>query len=516
MALSRRAFLHTTAAAAAAWPLTVRGWQTPPGAQSGLFRHGVASGDPLTDRVILWTRVTPPAGHNDSKPLEVRWRVASDEKMSNIVARGTAQAAAERDFTVKVDAGNLKPGATCYYAFDSGGEQSSIGRTKTLPDRGAQRLRLGQVSCSNYPTGYFNVYRCLANRPDLDAVVHLGDYIYEFATGRYSDPSISRSVQPVSEIVTLADYRTRYAYYRNDPDLQAVHRQHPFIVVWDDHELANDAWSGGAGNHDATQGEWKVRQRAAYRAYLEWMPIREVSATEIRLYRRFAFGGLADLIMLDTRGLRDQQVTGGDKGAFADPRRTLLGGAQESWLSDTLRASQKSGTQWRILGQQILFSPLTAPGMAVLRPDVWDGYPAARERMFDMIDSERITDVAILTGDIHSSWALDVPRDPWSATTYDAKTASGSRAVEIVTPAVSSPPMFSSQAQRDVATMLQPLARHLKFLEGDSRGYVLLDVTPKTLQADWYFVPTVTQRTDQEKRAARFVCERGSSHLVSA
>ena len=240
-----------------------------------------------------------------------------------------------------------------------------------------------------------------------------------------------------------------------------------------------------------------------------------MSATEIRLYRRFAFGGLADLIMLDTRGLRDQQVTGGDKAAFADPRRTLLGAAQESWLSDTLRASQKSGTQWRILGQQILFSPLTVPGMEVLRPDVWDGYPAARERMFDMIDSDRITDVAILTGDIHSSWALDVPRDPWSTTTYDPKTASGSRAVEIVTPAVSSPPMFSSQAQRDVATMLQPLARHLKFLEGDSRGYVLLDVTPKTLQADWYFVPTVTERTEQEKRAARFVCERGSSHLVS-
>ena len=194
MGLSRRAFLHTTAAAAAAWPLTVRGWQTPPGTQTGLFRHGVASGDPLTDRVILWTRVTPPAGHSDSKPLDVRWRVASDEQMSNIVARGTAQAAAERDFTVKVDAGSLKPGATYYYAFDSGGEQSPIGRTKTLPDRGAQRLRLGQVSCSNYPTGYFNVYRCLANRPDLDAVVHLGDYIYEFATGRYSDPSISRGV----------------------------------------------------------------------------------------------------------------------------------------------------------------------------------------------------------------------------------------------------------------------------------------------------------------------------------
>jgi alkaline phosphatase D len=153
--------------------------------------------------------------------------------------------------------------------------------------------------------------------------------------------------------------------------------------------------------------------------------------------------------------------------------------------------------------------------MNVMRPDVWDGYPAARERMFDVLDNGHITDVAILTGDIHSSWALDVPRDPWTAA-YDPKTASGSRAVEIVTPAVSSPPMFSSQAQRDVAAVLQPLARHLKFLEGDSRGYVLLDITSKALQADWYFVPTVTERTEQEKRAARFVCERGSSHLVSA
>ena len=232
MPLSRRAFIHTTAAAAAAWPLAVRGWQAAPGTETGIFRHGVASGDPLTDRVMLWTRVTPPAGHSDSRPLDVRWQIASDEKMSNIVGRGTAQAAAERDFTVKVDAGNLEPGATYYYSFDSGGERSPVGRTKTLPVRGAQRLRLGQVSCSNYPTGYFNVYRCLANRPDLDAVVHLGDYIYEFASSRYSDPSLSRAVQPASEVVTLADYRTRYAYYRHDPDLQAVHRQHPFIVVW--------------------------------------------------------------------------------------------------------------------------------------------------------------------------------------------------------------------------------------------------------------------------------------------
>jgi alkaline phosphatase D len=513
MPVSRRAFLHGTAAAAAAWPLTVRGWQAPTATDSRLFQHGVASGDPLTDGVILWTRVTPPAARS-SAPIDVRWRIASDARLANIVARGSVQAATEHDFTVKVDARNLKPGATYFYAFDTGGEQSPIGRTKTLPDRGAQRLRLAQVSCSNYPTGYFNVYRCLVNRPDLDAVVHLGDYIYEFADGRYSDPSITRGVQPVNELVTLQDYRNRYAFYRRDVDLQEVHRQHPFIVVWDDHEMANDAWSGGAGNHNADQGDWKVRQRAAYRAYLEWLPIRESSATEIRLYRRFAFGGLADLIMLDTRGLRDRQVAGNDPTAIADPRRTLLGAAQETWLSNTLRDSQGAGTRWRILGQQILFSPLTLPGMPVLRPDVWDGYPAARERLFDMIDNGHITDVAILAGDIHSSWALDVARNPWSA--YDPKTASGSRAVEIVTPAVSSPPMFSSATQRELAMVLQPLASHLKFLEGDSRGYVLLDMTPNTLVADWYFVPTVTERTERESRAARFVCERGSSRLVPA
>ena len=174
------------------------------------------------------------------------------------------------------------------------------------------------------------------------------------------------------------------------------------------------------------------------------------------------------------------------------------------------------GTQWRILGQQTLFSPLTPPAWRYRDTDVWDGYPAARERVFDMIDNDRITDVAILTGDIHSSWALDVPRNPWSAAMYDAKTASGREPWRSSRRPSARRRCSRAQAQRDVATMLQPLARHLKFLEGDSRGYVLLDVTPKTLQADWYFVPTVTQRTDQEKRAARFVCERGSSHLVSA
>ena len=513
MHISRRQFIQNASVSAAALPFALRAEQAAPDPSVRLFRHGVASGDPLTDRVILWTRVTAPASPRTS-PIDVEWQIASDEKLAQVVARGTTQAAAEKDFTVNVDAGNLRPGRTYYYAFNAGGERSPIGRTKTLPDR-ADRLRVASVSCSNYPAGYFNVYRCLANRPDLDAVIHLGDYIYEFANGRYGDGTESGRVPlPRGEAVTLEDYRNRYATYRSDIDLQEAHRVHPFVVVWDDHELANDAWSGGAGNHDASEGDWATRRAGAYRAYLEWMPIRESTQPGIRLYRTFRFGDLADLLMLDTRGLRDQQVLGTDAAGLADPKRSLLGPEQEAWLFDQLRGSQRAGTRWRILGQQILFAPLSLPGLPVQRPDVWDGYPAARDRVFDVLTRDTITDVAVLTGDIHSSWALDIPRNPWAG--YNATTGAGSLAVELVTPAISSPPFFASTQQRDLVRALQPLARHLKYLEGESRGYILLDVTRDRLQADWYHVATVTERSDRESKSTSFVCERGSSRLAPA
>ena len=252
----------------------------------------------------------------------------------------------------------------------------------------------------------------------------------------------------------------------------------------------------------------------AYRAYLEWMPIRESTQPGIRLYRTLRFGDVADLLMLDTRGLRDQQVLGTDAAGLADPKRSLLGAEQEAWFFNQLRGSQRAGTRWRILGQQILFAPLSLPGLPVQRPDVWDGYPAARDRVFDVLTRDKITDVAILTGDIHSSWALDIPRNPWAG--YNATTGAGSLAVELVTPAISSPPFFSSPQQRDLVRALQPLARHLKYLEGESRGYVLIDITRDRLQADWYHVPTVTARTDRESKSVSFVCERGSSRLAPA
>jgi alkaline phosphatase D len=230
------------------------------------------------------------------------------------------------------------------------------------------------------------------------------------------------------------------------------------------------------------------------------------------LYRSFRFGSLIDLMMLDTRGLRDKQAS--DAASFIDPRRSLLGSAQEAWLFDQLRSSQRNGTAWRILGQQILFSRVTPPGWPVLSPDVWDGYQAARDRVLDFLEMERVRDVAILSGDLHSSWALDVVRDPWRQ--YQPSTGAGSLAVEMLTPAISWPPLFATASMRDRAPLLRTFLPHLKFLDGDQRGYVLIDVTPQRIQADWYHVPTVLERTAAESRAASFVCERGSSRLVSA
>jgi alkaline phosphatase D len=433
--------------------------------------------------------------------------------MSQIVGRGTALAAPARDFTVKVDAGGLRPGRPYFYAFTAGGQRSPIGRTRTLPDRGVQHARLAVLSCSNYPAGYFNVYRAVANRPDLDAVLHLGDYIYEFANGVYGDGSASGRVPlPAGEAATLSDYRLRYATYRSDVDLQAAHRQHPFIVVWDDHEIANDTWSGGAPGHDPARGDWATRLSAAYRAYLEWMPVREARADGIQLYRSFHVGDLADLVMLDTRGLRDRQVSAAAAAELSDPGRTLLGAAQEAWLFEELRASAREGAAWRLLGQQVLFSTLAPTGPA-LSVDMWEGYPGARARVLELLARERIADLAILTGDLHSSWALDVPADPWAAS---RSPAARPLAVEIVTPAISSPPLFVEPGYRERTAILRTLAPHVKYLNGDDNGYVLLDITRDRLQADWYVVPTVTERTDRESRAASFVCERGSSRLAPA
>jgi len=514
--LTRRQFLWTTAASSLAWPLHAQQEARPAG--GARFQHGVASGDPLADRLILWTRITPP-DPSATRPIDVRWRIGVDPGLRRVVSSGTAQTTAARDYTVKVDVGGLVPGATYYYAFDTGGEQSPVGRTKTFPLTGVDRMRFALVSCSNYPAGFFNVYRCIANRPDLDAVVHVGDYIYEFGEGEYgAGAAINRVPNPLREAYTLADYRLRYATYRTDPDLQEAHRQFPFILVWDDHELANDAWSGGGLNHNPEKGEgdWATRKAAAYKAYLEWMPIRESTEPGIHLYRTFRFGTLADLVMLDTRGLRDRQVAINDVAGLADPKRTLMGAAQEAWMFDQVRASQRASTPWTLLGQQIMFARSSPPGMPVQNNDAWDGYQAQRDRVFDFIEQEKVRNLVILTGDAHSSWGFDVPRNPWNG--YQAATGEGSLAVELVTPAISSPTpaLFDSGQGQDPAAAIRVALPHLKFVDGTHRGYAIVDLTPTIMKADWYFVPDVRVRSDREMQGVSLVSERGSAHLQPA
>ena len=511
MRLNRRDFLWRTTASGLILPLV--GGVRPSAAAATRFAHGIASGDPLTDRVILWTRIDGFV----TGTVDVRWAVAADQRFTRTVASGTVRTHAERDYTVKVDAGGLEPGNTYYYRFQAGGERSPIGRTRTLPSRGVRHLRFAVVSCSNYPYGFFNVYGRVAARHDLDAVLHLGDYIYEFEEGRYGEgKKIGRVPDPVHETVTLDDYRRRYAIYHTDPDLQEAHRQHPFITVWDDHELANNAWRGGAVNHQPTsEGEWTARRAAAYRAYAEWLPVREQGDIVPRLYRTFRFGGLADLVMLDTRSLRDEQAAPDDIAALADPQRSIMGAAQEAWCFDQLRESNRAGTPWRLLGQQVMFARMTPAAQKVRNADSWDGYQGARERVLDFLQRERVKDLVILTGDVHSSWAMDVPRTAWDG--YTGRTGEGSLAVDFTTPAISSPPIFAADGQgRERAAALKVMLPHLKFMDGEHRGYVVVDVTPNQVQADYYFVPTVAERTDAETRVASLVTERGSSHLVES
>jgi len=308
MAFSRRTFLGAVAggsALALIGPDALAGSHWTPRPEDLLpgpvFRHGVASGDPQLHRVMLWTRVTP---RSAEQKVAVRVVVAKDPRMKQVVRRMTGLATPYSDFTVKLDAFGLQPDETYYYQFQALGEASPVGRTRTLP-RETDRVRLGIASCSNWPAGFFGAYALLAQQSDLNAIVHLGDYIYEYGNGTYGDgTAINRIPEPNMETVTLNDYRTRYAQYRRDYQLQEAHRLHPWILVWDDHEVANDAFKDGAENHQTDEGDWLLRKAAALRAYFEWLPIRDTFGwreREGRIFRRFRFGDLVQLDMLDTR-----------------------------------------------------------------------------------------------------------------------------------------------------------------------------------------------------------------------
>lgn len=512
--ISRRGFIATSGAALGALPL-IRSIDALSQVTNPVFRHGVASGDPLSDRVMLWTRVTPkaPAGSQT-----VSWVIARDPTLAQVVARGEAETGAARDFTVKLDATGLRPATTYYYRFESMGERSAIGRTRTLPVSGVSRIRLGVVSCSNLPQGYFNAYACLANRGDLDAILHLGDYLYEYANQQYGDGTkYGRIPMPNKEMVALQDYRERHAQYKADPDSQEIHRQHPFIVTWDDHEFANNTWQGGAQNHDPSEGDWLARRHAAQQAYYEWMPIREDELTaQSRIYRTFRFGNMATLFMLDTRLIgRERQSDRDDAATIELPNRQLLGAEQEGWLAEQLVTSVRNQSSWSLLGQQVMFAPQTETGMRPSNPDSWDGYRAARGRVFDMVERARVENLCVLTGDVHSSWAYDLPRRPFGG--YDKATGKGSVGVEFAGTSVSSPSNLGRGPDGEQQLAAAMAARpHLHYVDGRYRGYFVVDLTRDRLQADFYAVATIEERSAKERFEKGFITESGRNHLIAA
>ncbi|MDG1709320.1 MAG: alkaline phosphatase D family protein [Emcibacteraceae bacterium] len=490
------------------------------------FNHSIASGDPLQDRVIIWTRVSP---HGDAI-ISVHWDVALDEKFENISKSGTFETDKDRDYTVKVDVTGLNAGTKYYYRFNVGDQKSPVGETKTLNSGGTEPINLAVVSCSNYPWGYFNGYRAISEMNDIDVVLHLGDYIYEYRQGGYDSPNaekMGRLVDPPHEIISLSDYRLRYAQYRMDEDLQALHQKFPFICAWDDHEFSNNAYIDGALNHDENEdGEWEPRKRAAAKAFMEWLPVR-VTINELPTVRSFDFGKLATLAMLDTRAvgrerpleyendveLNDQQQP--DYAAFhkrlETEERSLIGSAQEKWLEDTLIKSNKDGIPWQILGQQVIMSYRPEPALSHVftpeeiskfsageqlsmkvaeeqggfyNPDAWDGYQPARRRVFDMLEKHAENPI-VLTGDTHCGWAMSLT-DKMGGKHYGA---------EFAVQGITSP----NRGRRigkvaEVEQAYYDHMDHMAYANIMDRGYMTMTITEEETTTHWHVVSTVESK----------------------
>lgn len=512
------------------------------------FLHGVASGDPLQDKVILWTRLTPV---DLNVHLRVTWEIATDDQFKQNLKTGTVQTTKTDDFTVKVDATDLQAATTYYYRFRFGSKVSPVGQTKTLPVT-TNKVSFAVCSCSNYPAGYFYVYREMAKQ-NVDVVIHLGDYIYEYGADGYATEDAEKLGRTLpsdnnKEIIKLDDYRKRYALYRQDKDLQVVHQRHPFIVIWDDHELANDTWREGAENHQSNEGPFLERKLAALQAYFEWMPIRPVSSTDhLNIYRQFNFGSLVQLTMLDTRIIaRDKQLeytdymitSGLDAQKFqadlTDPKRTLMGYTQRDWLVDKLKQSTAT---WNVIGQQVLMSKMWIPAellaslgqitsggtspdtlakmtaqitelvtlklrleqgdptltvqekarVTTLVPynlDAWDGYYAEREFLYTKL-AEFNKKIIVLAGDTHNAWA-----------SYLYSQKGEYVGVELATSSVSSPGLEKylsiplaqlQQFEFAFTTLIDELA----YCNLNQRGYLMVTLDDKQVQSDWIFVDSI-------------------------
>jgi alkaline phosphatase D len=532
---SRRQFIRDFAVGTAAVSTGIALSGCSSGSPTVDFHHGVASGDPLVDSVVIWTRATS----SDNNDVEIKWELASDELFAGVVKSGMVTTGTARDFTVKIDVSGLAANRVYYYRFSFGATHSAVGRTKTLSAGAVEQVKLAVFTCANYPAGYFHAYAEAAKLTDIDVAVHLGDYIYEYSKDGFASQdatALGRVSDPKNETVTLTDYRSRHAQYRTDADLQALHAKMPMIAVWDDHEFANDTWNGGAENHDpATEGPFSARRAAALQAYHEWMPVRMPDASKPdRIYRSFDFGSLVSLYMLDTRLIgRDKQLSYADyvgaDGSFnsvqfatdmSNPARQLMGTEQTAWLQGQLG---KSNATWQILGQQVLMGRMNIPAPVVLQSigfaaysallikaqtapdtltaaeqqilaqpaipynlDAWDGYAVARETVFGMA---RALDknLVVLAGDTHNAWASDLTDLSGNAV-----------GVEFAVSSVTSPgfeEFFPNENPLLVAAGLEQLIGPLYYAETKSRGYMIVTATPAEARAEWRYVSTVKSKT---------------------
>lgn len=457
------------------------------------FYHGVASGDPLADRVIIWTRVTPDL-EQDSIP--VFWEFAADQNFSEELQKGNAYATKHRDYTVKIDIQGLSSGKHYYYRFTAFDKTSPIGRTKTA-NQNSDSLTLAVVSCSNWEFGYFNPYENIAQK-DVDAVVHLGDYIYEYATGKYGDTTIGRIHIPAYEVVSLQDYRTRYSQYHLDKALQHARQNHPFIVTWDDHEVANNVYTEGAQNHQAEEGDFNARKAGAKQAYYDWMPIRE---NEQKLYRTISFGKIASLIMLDERlAGKTKPVDSVSDKTYYDTARSVLGREQRTWFENEMK---NSASTWKIIGNQFIFSDLDMTHLhhgGAKNLDGWDGYPAEKKMIVDWIKANKIENLVFVTGDTHASWAIEAATDV--KRNYSASSSSGAFAVEFGTTSISSGNGDESKIPLDTILFrekgLLQSNPHVKFVNNRDHGYLLIHMNPKSLRAEWWYSKTLRVPDSEE------------------
>ena len=476
------------------------------------FYHGVASGDPLTDRVIIWTRVTTA----ETEVFGI-WRTATDSMFTQNVQDGIWSTDASKDYTVKVDVTGLSEDTWYYYEFEALGSRSVRGRTKTLPSSSIDNYRLVFVNCSDFNTGYYNVYSRIRERNDFDAVYHLGDYIYEYEDSRYISSGLKvRDIEPLHELITLADYRTRYNFYRLDPELRKLHQQYPWIVTWDDHETANNSWFGGAVNHNPDQGEgvWNDRKTAGSQSFIEWMPIRESDTGDpLDIYRGFKVGDLAEIYVIESRlsyrSLQDAFIATFPQ--FDQANRGILGPTQFNWLKTELMNSTRT---WQVMVSPVPFSTLlygTDPNIRA--EDPWDGYPLQRNLLLSHLDDNDIDNFTVISGDLHQAFAMDIPRfieNPNNPQNYNPATGEGSIGVNFVGTASSSVLCCRNTNPVEWAGN-NP---HMKYQNLVNNGYCLLDITHDLMTCDYWFVDTVSIAGDTSHWWEASLCvEDGEMHL---